>query len=89
MNFSSVEETLYSDFELIEHVDNINDVSAHISFIDCPGHDAYMATMLGASHLFDAVILVIGNDGPQRQTQEHLMVWDILYQHKKGKSLNA
>jgi translation initiation factor 2 subunit 3 len=50
----------------------------HISFVDCPGHDAFMTTMLGGSSLMDAALLVVAaNDGPQAQTAEHLMVMDI------------
>ena len=34
----------------------------HISFVDCPGHDALMATMLaGAAVMDSALLLVAGN----------------------------
>jgi translation initiation factor 2 subunit 3 len=33
----------------------------HISFVDCPGHDILMATMLNGAAVMDAVLLLIGN----------------------------
>lgn len=43
----------------------------HISFVDCPGHEAFMATMIGGTMVMDAACLVISQ--PQSQTQEHLI----------------
>ena len=31
----------------------------HISFVDCPGHDSFMSTMISGASIMDAVILVI------------------------------
>ncbi len=46
----------------------------YISFIDCPGHEMLMATMLSGAALIDAAILVIAaNEGIKPQTKEHLM----------------
>ena len=51
----------------------------HISFVDCPGHEALMATMLSGSALMDAAILVVAaNEGPQEQTREHLCVLETM-----------
>ena len=46
----------------------------HISFVDCPGHDILMATMLNGAAVMDAAVLLIqANDPcPQPQTSEHL-----------------
>ena len=46
----------------------------HISFVDCPGHDILMATMLSGAAVMDAALLLIqANDPcPQPQTSEHL-----------------
>ena len=46
----------------------------HISFVDCPGHDILMATMLNGAAVMDAALLLIqANDPcPQPQTSEHL-----------------
>ena len=46
----------------------------YISFIDCPGHEMLMATMLSGAALIDAAILVIAaNEGIKPQTKEHLI----------------
>jgi len=52
----------------------------HISFVDCPGHDLLMATMLtGASVMDCAVLLVAANEScPQPQTSEHLASIEIM-----------
>lgn len=45
----------------------------YVSFIDSPGHEMLMATMLSGSALIDAAILVIAaNEGIKPQTREHL-----------------
>ncbi|RLG11456.1 translation initiation factor IF-2 subunit gamma [Candidatus Pacearchaeota archaeon] len=44
----------------------------HISFIDAPGHEMLMATMLSGAAIIDAAILVIAaNEGIKPQTREH------------------
>ena len=47
----------------------------HISFVDCPGHDILMSTMLnGASVMDSALLLIAANCAcPQPQTREHLV----------------
>ncbi|KAF1745269.1 hypothetical protein MXB_427 [Myxobolus squamalis] len=52
----------------------------HISFVDCPGHDIFMATMLnGAAVMDSALLLVAGNEPcPQPQTSEHLAAIEIM-----------
>lgn len=52
----------------------------HISFVDCPGHDILMATMLNGAAVMDAcLLLVAGNEPcPQPQTSEHLAAIDIM-----------
>ncbi|MBR9704087.1 translation initiation factor IF-2 subunit gamma [Candidatus Pacearchaeota archaeon] len=46
----------------------------YISFVDCPGHEMLMATMLSGAALMDAAILVIAaNEGIKPQTKEHLI----------------
>ena len=46
----------------------------HISFVDCPGHDILMATMLNGTSVMDSAILLIASNMPcpQPQTREHL-----------------
>jgi translation initiation factor 2 subunit 3 len=52
----------------------------HVSFVDCPGHDILMATMLNGAAVMDAAILLIaGNETcPQPQTSEHLAAVEIM-----------
>jgi len=51
-----------------------NNKKRYISFIDCPGHEMLMATMLSGATLIDAAILVIdAKEGIQPQTKEHLI----------------
>jgi len=46
----------------------------YISFVDCPGHEMLMATMLSGAALIDVAILVIAaNEGIKPQTREHLI----------------
>jgi len=49
-----------------------------ISFVDAPGHEALMATMLSGAAIMDGAILVIAADEPcpQPQTREHLAAAD-------------
>jgi len=51
-----------------------------ISFVDAPGHETLMATMLSGASLMDGAIIVIAanEECPQNQTKEHLMALDIL-----------
>ena len=53
---------------------------SHLSFVDCPGHDILMATMLtGAAVMDAALLLVAGNEScPQPQTSEHLAAVEIM-----------
>lgn len=52
----------------------------HVSFVDCPGHDILMATMLNGAAIMDAALLLIaGNETcPQPQTSEHLAAVEIM-----------
>jgi translation initiation factor 2 subunit 3 len=46
----------------------------HISFVDAPGHEMLMATMLSGAALIDVAILVVAaNEGIKPQTREHLL----------------
>ena len=51
-----------------------------MSFVDCPGHDILMATMLNGAAVMDAALLLIaGNEScPQPQTSEHLAAIEIM-----------
>ncbi len=46
----------------------------YVSFVDAPGHEMLMATMLSGAAIIDAAILVIAaNEGIKPQTREHLV----------------
>lgn len=51
-----------------------------VSFVDAPGHETLMATMLSGAALMDgAILLVAANEKcPQPQTKEHLMALSIV-----------
>ena len=52
----------------------------HISFIDCPGHESLMSTMLSGAAVMDASLLLAASDLPIRQNQtiEHIGVINTL-----------
>ena len=51
-----------------------------VSFVDAPGHEALMATMLSGAAIMDGAILVIAADEPcpQPQTREHLAAAEVV-----------
>ncbi|KAF5056331.1 translation initiation factor IF-2 subunit gamma [Methanoculleus horonobensis] len=51
-----------------------------VSFVDAPGHETLMATMLSGSALMDGAMLVIAANEvcPQPQTKEHLMALELI-----------
>lgn len=52
----------------------------HVSFVDCPGHEVLMDTMLTGTAIMDATILIIAANEtcPQVQTVEHLNAIDVV-----------
>ncbi len=51
-----------------------------VSFVDAPGHEALMATMLSGAAVMDGAMLVVAADEacPQPQTREHLAAVEIV-----------
>jgi len=51
-----------------------------VSYVDAPGHELYMTTMLSGAMIMDGALLVIAANEPcpQPQTVEHLMALNIL-----------
>jgi len=51
-----------------------------VSFVDAPGHETLMATMLSGAAIMDGAVLVIAANEhcPQPQTKEHLMALDVI-----------
>ncbi len=50
-----------------------------LSFVDAPGHESLMATMLSGATIMDGALLIIAANEPcpQPQTREHLMALEI------------
>ncbi len=56
------------------------EIKRRVSFLDAPGHETLMTTVLSASSIMDGALLLISasEDCPQPQTSEHLTVLNIL-----------
>ncbi|WP_181685686.1 translation initiation factor IF-2 subunit gamma [Halorhabdus salina] len=70
----------YTVAETCPDHDAETDVRRTVSFVDAPGHETLMATMLAGAAIMDGAVLVISatEDVPQAQTEEHLMALDII-----------
>lgn len=68
------------EYPMDDGTDRTMQLVRHISFVDCPGHDILMATMLNGAAVMDAAILLIAANEPcpQPQTQEHLAAVEIM-----------
>src|SRR3989338_2156181 len=51
-----------------------------VSFVDAPGHESLMATMLAGATIIDGALLLVSaaEECPQPQTREHLMALEII-----------
>ncbi len=63
-----------------KHCKTKSEVLRDVSFVDSPGHETLMATMLSGAAIMDGAVLVIAANEkcPQPQTKEHLMALDIV-----------
>ena len=74
----------YADVNLYENKGKISTSEGKylrtISFIDAPGHETLMATMLSGAAIMDGALLMISvnEECPQPQTKEHLMALDLI-----------
>lgn len=70
----------YTTKESCEHCGSKTEILRKVSFVDSPGHETLMATMLSGAAIMDGAILVIGANEPcpQPQTKEHLMALDVI-----------
>lgn len=70
----------YSTSEICPRCGSKTEFVRALSFVDSPGHEALMATMLSGAAVMDGVILVIAADEPcpQPQTREHLAAIEII-----------
>ena len=70
----------YGSAEICVNCGTPAEIHRIISFVDAPGHETLMATMLSGAALMDgAILLVAANEEcPQPQTKEHLVALDII-----------
>jgi translation initiation factor 2 subunit 3 len=70
----------YTTKEVSEICGTKTEILRPISFVDSPGHETLMATMLSGAALMDGALLVIAANEPcpQPQTKEHLMALNII-----------
>lgn len=68
------EATIFHDKKEGFNIEKKGEPVKYVSFIDAPGHEMLMATMLSGAAIVDAAILVVAaNEGVKPQTKEHLM----------------
>jgi len=69
----------YTVDEKCSHCGSETEVLRTVSFVDSPGHETLMATMLCGAAIMDGAVLVISANEPcpQPQTKEHLMALNI------------
>ncbi len=70
----------YTTTLVCEHCSEETQKLRKVSFVDSPGHETLMATMLSGAAIMDGAILVIAANEfcPQPQTKEHLMALDVI-----------
>ena len=69
----------YSTSKVCKHCGSKTQLIHTVSFVDAPGHETLMATMIsGAAIMNMALLLIAANEPcPQPQTREHLMALEI------------
>lgn len=70
----------YTTTLICEHCGEETKNVRKVSFVDSPGHETLMATMLSGAAIMDGAVLVIAANEPcpQPQTKEHLMALDVI-----------
>jgi translation initiation factor 2 subunit 3 len=70
----------YTTAMVCEHCGSETQNLRKVSFVDSPGHETLMATMLSGAAIMDGAVLVIAANEPcpQPQTKEHLMALDVI-----------
>ena len=73
----------YTTKEVCQRCGSRTEFLRRVSFVDAPGHETLMATMLCGAAIMDGALLVIAANEPcpQPQTKEHLMALDIVGVH--------
>lgn len=70
----------YTTSKTCENCGTETELVKKVSFVDAPGHETLMATMLSGAAIMDGAVLVIAanEECPQPQTKEHLMALDVI-----------
>ena len=70
----------YTVSKVCKHCKSETILSRKVSFVDAPGHESLMATMLSGATIMDgALVLIAANETcPQPQTREHIMALEIM-----------
>ena len=70
---------LYTNTEICPTCGEKLEAVRSVSFVDAPGHETLMATMLSGSAIMDGAMLIIAANEPcpQPQTKEHLMALEL------------
>ena len=70
----------YTVEETCKHCGSKTDELRTVSFVDSPGHESLMATMLSGAAIMDGAVLLIAasESCPQPQTKEHLMALNLI-----------
>ena len=71
---------LYSRNETCEKCKEKGSLVKRVSFVDAPGHETLMATMLSGAAIMDAALLLVAANEPcpQPQTEEHIMALTLI-----------
>lgn len=75
-----VSSTIHADVNSDNSELQITRLVNHVSFVDCPGHEMLMTTMLNGTAVMDCAMMVIAANEkiPQLQTQEHLIAAEMM-----------
>jgi len=70
----------YTTKKICPHCNSKTTALRKISFVDAPGHESLMATMLSGATIMDAALLLVAANEPcpRPQTREHLMALEIM-----------
>ncbi len=73
------ENNSYTSDKKCQHHGCETSIVRKLSFVDAPGHESLMATMLSGATIMDGALLMVAanEECPQPQTREHLMALEI------------
>ena len=77
--FVKIKDTYTTEFEAKKSKTKY-EIVKKVSFIDAPGHETLMATMLSGAAIMDGALLLVSASEkcPQPQTREHLMALELI-----------